>query len=419
MVTYQALRDADPTRWTAAANDWVTLSQQCEQSATDIYHQGAGKVTDHWKDEVGDLAVNELGDLANSYRVAGVTIRAVALVLEGLGESAQLAQRALQSAVDYARQCGLVIDEATGKASFPDTRRRTPDEQRELAQANHLISQATAAATQIDETAGAELNKLGAKVDRTSLDDAFADQETASQDQLAMFKETLPTGQSPELVRKWWDSLTDRQREEYERAVPVELYDLNGIPEDVKAELRGTDGYNAIDAIRWAQQNAHNKDIDNFSENCTNFISHAMREGGLPEKGGGFDDHDPDEWYSGTSIGSDLPDPFKIDEKTSSPSWRLADAQKQFLLGNGGRQIPPDQARPGDLVYFTQKGSGDTPIGGTHHVGLVTGVTPDGDIHYTQHNADRKDASLNGRMPDYQITTGQQEITVVRPKRTW
>ncbi|QUQ65382.1 hypothetical protein [Kutzneria sp. CA-103260] len=179
MVSYQALRDARPAAWTGAADDWVRLAQQCEQAAVDIYHQGTARVTDHWKDEVGDLAVNELADLANSYQVAGATIRGAAMILEGLGESAGLTQRTLQSAVDYAHQHGMVVDEGTGRVSFQQAGPHTADEERARNLADQLIAQALAAATQIDEEAKAELDKLAAAVNNTSLDQAKNDQNTA------------------------------------------------------------------------------------------------------------------------------------------------------------------------------------------------------------------------------------------------
>jgi hypothetical protein len=54
-------------------------------------------------------------------------------------------------------------------------------------------------------------------------------------------------------------------------------------------------------------------------------------------------------------------------------------------------------------------------VGEVHHAALVTAVTPDGDIHYTQHTSDRLDASLNGRISDVEVREGGQNIVIVRP----
>ncbi|WP_211769478.1 amidase domain-containing protein [Kutzneria sp. CA-103260] len=238
---------------------------------------------------------------------------------------------------------------------------------------------------------------------------------SAAHDELDLIRKSLPRGKRPEEVRAWWDGLTERQREEYERAVPVDLYDLDGIPNDVKVKLRGHNGYSAVDAVRWAQANWDNTGIDKFPENCANFVSHALNEGGLPQTGnmatGPWRDT---QWYDGSDTGWS-----KIDGPTSSASWKSVDAQKQFFLDHGGQQIPLSEAQPGDVVYWVQQGSGDKPAGEAHHAALITGVTPDGNIHYTQHTDSRLDTSLDGRMPSYQIEVGQQQVVVVRPRRTW
>jgi hypothetical protein len=42
-------------------------------------------------------------------------------------------------------------------------------------------------------------------------------------------------------------------------------------------------------------------------------------------------------------------------------------------------------------------------------------VTPDGDIHYTQHTDSRLNVSLDGRLPHNEVTEGAQKIVIVRP----
>ncbi|GDY33269.1 amidase domain-containing protein [Gandjariella thermophila] len=94
-----------------------------------------------------------------------------------------------------------------------------------------------------------------------------------------------------------------------ERAVPVDLYDLQGIPEDVRERLKGHYGYDRVELLRWAQQNWNNKDIDIFGNNCANFVSTALEHAGLQEKmsmwTGTFDS---DGWGHGLQTGWDLLD---------------------------------------------------------------------------------------------------------------
>src|SRR5205807_2615447 len=104
--------------------------------------QGTAAFTEHWKDAVGDLATSELADLANSYQVAGGTIRGVAMTLEGLGESAELSQKSLHSAVDYAQQHGMTVDERTGQASYPQFGPYSAEQVHARGLANLLIAEA-------------------------------------------------------------------------------------------------------------------------------------------------------------------------------------------------------------------------------------------------------------------------------------
>ncbi|GDY32093.1 amidase domain-containing protein [Gandjariella thermophila] len=103
-------------------------------------------------------------------------------------------------------------------------------------------------------------------------------------------------------------------------------------------------------------------------------------------------------------------------------TWTDANAQRDFFLRHGGQQIPLSEARPGDIVYFEQQGTGGpTPAdpGTVHHAALVTSVTPDGDIHYTQHTDSRLNVSLNGRLPHNEFEEGQQKVVVVRVNPNW
>ncbi|MGH3875040.1 MAG: hypothetical protein ACRDSR_26680 [Pseudonocardiaceae bacterium] len=100
-----------------------------------------------------------------------------------------------------------------------------------IGQANQLIQEAIESANRIDDEAGVELDRLAAAVSNTDLDKALNEiQQSASENQLELMREALPIGEDPRTVAAWWNSLTPEQQAEFERAVPVELYDVNGIP---------------------------------------------------------------------------------------------------------------------------------------------------------------------------------------------
>ncbi|NUT93934.1 MAG: hypothetical protein HOY78_30245 [Saccharothrix sp.] len=418
MVSFAALRDADPAAWKSAADDWVTLARHCEQSAADIYRRGSAALDDSWRDAVGDLATDRLAELANEYQAAGITIRGVAMTLEGLGEAAETTKRGLLAAVEYARAHGLTVDETTGAAYYAQAGPYTDDQVRAHTVANTLIGEALVSATRIDQEASAELAALARATEVTDLDEANRYQSSAARNQLDLYREALPIGLGPEAVRAWWDALSPQDRAEFERAVPVELHDLDGIPEDVKDRLRGDNGYNAVEAVRWARENWDDLETDRFEDNCANFVSHTLHQGGgLPMKTDAFGGTlNGENWASDSGTGIDQVDRYAY---LNTPSWAQAETQRQFFLDNGGQEVPLSEARPGDVVYWVQEGGGHTTIGEAHHAAVVTGVTPDGDVHYTQHTDPAIDESLNGGTASYDVSAGQQRVVVVRPRQTW
>ncbi len=89
----------------------------------------------------------------------------------------------------------------------------------------------------------AELGKLAKHIDIADPVKALNEVQTeASHTQLDMLHADIPTGRDPHLVREWWDGLSPQEQKTLMLAEPVALASLNGVPDGVKQELRGTDG---------------------------------------------------------------------------------------------------------------------------------------------------------------------------------
>src|SRR4029450_13719715 len=135
----------------------------------------------------------------------------------------------------------------------------------------------------------------------------------------------------------------------YARPVPVDLCGLDGIPSAVKDRLAGDGDYNPVEAVRWAQENWNNDGIDHYDNNCANFVSHALNEGGLSQNifwDKGCRVPGTDEWVDDTG------------------PWYNSDKQRDMFLAVGAEQVSISQVRPGDVIYFEQSGmSPDTPVG--------------------------------------------------------
>lgn len=349
MVSYPELRDARPALWRRAADDWLRLAKEAERAAEEIYDQGTAALPANWADRFGQAVAKRMKELATAYQVAAATMHGVVNTLDGLGDSVETLQRSLHAAVQYAHSHGLIVRD-DGRVVRPPGRPR-PDDARHIAQASALIAEALQSATRVDDEASAELAKLARAVGNPDLDKALnVYQGDAAINQIDLLRERLPIGQDPVTVRMWWDSLTDDQRWALERAVPVELYDLNGIPDETRFAMRGTEGFDRIEVVRWAKANWNNPDIDIFANNCANFVSSALHQAGMAYK---LDSYGPDAWGRENLTGIGW-----VDARTGSHtrSWTQAEAQRWFFLDNGGEEVPVSQARPGDLMYWEHRG---------------------------------------------------------------
>jgi hypothetical protein len=418
MVTYQQLRAAQPGRFAAAADDWLKLAKEAEAAAEDIYERGGKQLKDHWEDDLGEMASKYCRKIGQDYQAAGMAIRGVVTTLDSLAESLELCKRNLDSAIDYATSAGLKVDE-NGKVSVPKdmTDAQAADKAK---RAGWLIWDAVNDATKIDDEAAASLRRLIQPANITKLmtqdelSKAVVNHPVKEADQagLRMMKDTMPLNADPRTQAAWWNSLTPKQRDEYMRAAPVELYDMKGVPADVKQQLTGNDGLNRIEMIRWAEKygETDHSDVPGMN-NCTNFVSHAMRDGGgLPEDTSGSGDNG--QWEEHHVLGG--PDLLESQNKyLHSAPWGAARNQHDYLLANGGETVTQQDARPGDIVYLKNGNE-------IHHSAIVTAVAPDGELLITQHNSEHTNVGLSHRLTGNEARTGQHDqVIVVRPHPNW
>lgn len=186
-------------------------------------------------------------------------MRGVTMVLDGLTESMQLAQQTLKTAYDIARDNGIGLDDNGNLLPNPD-HIYSPDEQRLRSEISGLITEALRQATDADNKAWPELDRLTAAVNITEPYKALQLQNDASQTEADLLASDIPDGRNPALVKEWWNGLTDKQRYDLMRAEPVALANLDGIPDSVKQELYGDGKYNRVKLVQWALDNWNSPD---------------------------------------------------------------------------------------------------------------------------------------------------------------
>ncbi|MFB8281103.1 amidase domain-containing protein [Nocardia colli] len=420
MVTYAQLRAAKPDRWLGAADDLLTVAKQAERTVSGIHANGIRALDEHWSDATGSLARATLTAVADRMVNLAVLVRGAATALYSLGEAIAIAQREAEAAVEFAYELGLTVD-GNGRVGFPpDYLAHADIRLRVLERTQGMIADALTAAAQADQSCVDALERVAVDPDLISKENAQARQSDAGRMALQELRNQLPDGLNPQQVEQWWQALTERQRENLMRAVPVELCNLPGFPESVKKQLTDDGrGYDPVQTVRWALANAGNSDIDVFSNNCANFVSHALRNGGLEDKSSLWNPTTRSGGNWGTSLSGNL-NVASGAGLTHTRSWYNADAQRRFFLDHGGARITPESAKPGDIVYFNHAdGPAENPDGKSFHTAVVTAVLPDGEVLYTQHNPNVANLSLQGRLPTRADADGGQDFTIMRPKQTW
>lgn len=461
MVTFSELRAATPAAWSTAANDLLSAAKQCERIMDDIHDNGVRPLSNSWEGKGFEVATQTLEQVAGRAEVASILARAAVDPLDTLNDAVSIAQQELFAVLDTVTTQGLSLNETTGWVSVPPGATGAAAIHLMFAamDGNKRISEAVAAATAADQACCDALTKvLAADPATTTAPQAQAIQQDAIADALSEMRDTIPLHETEEGVATWWSQLSPTEQLDLERACPVELYRLTGFPQTVKDQIARTDrGYNSAEAVDWALKNYNDDSIDEYGNNCANFVSHALHNAGLGYKLDGGTGlltslkSDPNGWGQ-TSLGEANPSVvsgvmgaavaglpgalfgihqgpkvtgYVVGGVDRTRTWFNADSQEDFFLQNGGSTVQTEDIRPGDVAYleYTQSGpipsGGDMTAGQAHHAALVTAVLPDGQVIYTQHSLGATNYSVTGRVHEIEQDEGQQNVRIVSPKKTW
>ncbi|MEV5593613.1 amidase domain-containing protein [Streptomyces sp. NPDC052496] len=421
MVNYEAVINARPEKWHKAAEEWVTPAKHALHAAQDIRDNGSKPLADNWTDEVGQKAAKDLEKLAGQLESAYDILLGGKMLCEAVADSMETALSSAREINEVAQRHSLRI----GADGLPEGAPMPGEDPGKLqarecivALRDHVLQQVGEA----DNTAAAKFAMLTEQVNLADPDEALKVQNKASQAEMEILGAEIPRDAGAMTQRMWWNGLSEKQRHDLMPADPVALSKLDGLPEDVKREMRGTDGkFDRVKMVEYVLQNWDQKDDVDFGDNCTNFVSESLAHAGTKEKESIWGTRADDTWMKGNPTEIDLPGFRDVDRSLGfSKTWAGAENQQNFLLDHGGEEVPRDQVRPGDIIYYEQAGDIDEiGKGNTHHAAVVTAVMPDGEIKYTQHSDPYRNVSLDGRLPDTEKTEGKQNVRIVRPHPVW
>ncbi|WP_162872956.1 amidase domain-containing protein [Austwickia chelonae] len=423
--------DCDPSKVHEFANDMKSFSEQTERFAATLRDKGDKQLRKEWQDEVGEKASSEFKTLAERADDLAVMGRTAVIVLNAFGDAIEVAQRSLRSYTEIARTKGLEVD-AEGHVSLSQVSQKslTAEQQDKVlyyrTEFQTLINDALKAVREADELCEKALGRVSVDPDSVSESDVEKAQTESVHDALELFRNQLPDGLSAEQQEAWWNSLTPEQRREFQKAVPVELAALPGISENVKDQMRRLDqGFDAVKTVDWVYKNWNNDDVDTMKNNCTNFVSSALNEGGgltymAPKEdvvAGFVMPKVSDGWIRTPAAEYRFGYPERYG---TSPAWGAAQNNMDFFLKHGGTKLNPNEVLPGDIVYWEEKvPSGDKNQGAVQHAAVVTAVLPKGQILYGQQNSPGLNLDAEGRAAGIANHTGGKNLHYVRPKKIW
>ncbi|MCZ0204020.1 alpha/beta hydrolase [Streptomyces sp. UMAF16] len=267
MLTWQQLRDAKFTEYEDAADGWSTVSNRADAARVRIEQEMAAPLRATQQGEALTSADRDLTRLVRNYEYIHSECGLVRTTLNALATELAATQKKLKQALDDAAGLGFTVHE-DGSVEYPrstelpgspgaasgtgDAKPGAPvpflpgageaggDPNKGRAEdIAERISQAVNSAIEIDNRYAGTLRKLKAPDGLAVTDDMLMDEARDMGDvQQAvgsyLGKEGIPDGKSPADNKKWWESLTEEQREGYQTLYPAEIGALDGLPSAVR-----------------------------------------------------------------------------------------------------------------------------------------------------------------------------------------
>lgn len=225
MVDYAELKNADPERWTRAAEKAGRVGRDLDQFAEDVLKQSRdlGQV---WKGKDADAARQELTGHGRDYEQAQVAYLGVEKALGALAHKVTEAKKILDAAEDYAARVPAVIrPDGSVVANPPPEARRSDGWMASIRQGTQTVADELRRALELANAADREAASALARLETP--DAPNADPLTALQNKPQGKDGKGPT---PEEIKKWWDGLSESEQEALKNEYPGQIGNLDGVP---------------------------------------------------------------------------------------------------------------------------------------------------------------------------------------------
>ncbi|MGW6535658.1 alpha/beta hydrolase [Streptomyces sp. NPDC055051] len=281
-LTWQQLRDLRTSELTEAGDAWHQVSNRSDADRTRVDRAMSAKLRETQESESAEAALGRLQRLSRNFQYLHSECGLVRTTLNGLAADLAEPQTQLKNALADASAQGLTVHE-DGSVSYPaaevtdlaGTTKQAPGglvrgsarlpleapplgvspggfpgllplnpNQAKAQSVADRVARALRSAGEVDARYAKTLTGLkaekGLDVTEATLEDVRRDTADVRGTAGTYLGEDVPTDRSPAERKKWWDGLTDEQREEYLEVAPDLVGGLDGIPATARDEANRT-----------------------------------------------------------------------------------------------------------------------------------------------------------------------------------
>ncbi|WP_318203443.1 alpha/beta hydrolase [Streptomyces sp. SCL15-4] len=328
----KTLQKIKPSEYADAADGYRAISDAADAARERVDKDIAKAIREANEGEAADAAQRKLRQLSDNFHYTQLECGLISGALNAFSLEIAAPQRQVLQALDEAKALSYTVH-ADGSVAFPADGKNEltgedipggtaigndgmyhgpglgPDmsglihpnpHQAKAQDIANRISRALREAAEIDDRYSAVLTKLkaapGLTVDAKTWTDVATDTEALGTAAVDYLRDRLPLDRSPAERKEWWDSLSGEEHDEYKRAFPEYIGNLDGIPSAVRDEvnrenldiligkLSGEDGEKTktqLDALKSIRQQLQ----DNVTQRLTNAGEPPMYLLGVSDEG--------------------------------------------------------------------------------------------------------------------------------------
>ncbi|WP_051831054.1 MULTISPECIES: alpha/beta hydrolase [Streptomyces] len=273
----KTLYDANVINITIAKNAFDTLYSAFGRHIESWQHEVADRLTNsHWTGTASDHAQARIRFLGTELQSAHSELDLVGKALAKAAEQFALAQSHLVYALDDAKAAKLNVapdgtitwDKEPTSANYAGAGAETT-----AIAISNPITAALNEAAHADQELSARLSHFATNASNgTGLDAATVAQDLAAQ---TGREQIPPAGTEPASVKKWWDGLTDTERQKFIHEHPDQIGNLDGVPAAVRDQANRVNLRNLI--------KDRETQLANLGPEPTRYLSVAETNGGPVE----------------------------------------------------------------------------------------------------------------------------------------